>query len=143
MSHVPETLRSELETRYDIQRELGRGGMGVVFLAHDLKHDRRVALKVMNQETASGLDTKRFLSEIKVAARLEHPHIVPLHDSGEVGGRPYYVMQFVDGESLQERLRRDRVLSLSDAVLVLDDVADGLAAAHVQGIVHRDVKPAN
>ena len=117
--------------------------MATVFLAHDLKHDRQVALKVLHPELAASLGPERFLREIKVAARLNHPHIVPLHDSGQAGELLYYVMPYVEGESLRQRLSRERQLSLDDAVEIARDVAAALDYAHRQGVVHRDIKPEN
>ncbi len=117
--------------------------MATVFLAHDPKHDRQVALKVLHPELAASLGPERFLREIKVAARLNHPHIVPLHDSGQAGDLLYYVMPYVDGESLRQRLIRDKRLSLDDALEIARDVAAALDYAHRQGVVHRDIKPEN
>jgi TolB-like protein/Flp pilus assembly protein TadD len=143
-------LRATLADRYQIERELGRGGMATVFLARDLKHDRPVALKVLHPELAASLGPERFLREIRVAARLNHPHIVPLHDSGQVRPEPgegsdllYYVMPFVDGESLRQRLAREKQLPVDDAVAIARDVAAALDYAHRQGVVHRDIKPEN
>jgi serine/threonine-protein kinase len=135
--------RHALADRYTNPREVGRGGMAVVFLAHDSKHGRDVAIKVLRPEIAALLGAERFLHEIQIEARLQHPHIVPLFDSGEVEGLPFYVMPFVDGESLRERLDRERQLSLPDALEITRQVAEALAYAHGQGVVHRDIKPAN
>ncbi len=129
--------------RYLIERELGRGGMATVFLAHDLKHDRDVALKFIHAELADAIGTERFQSEIAVLAKLQHPHILPLYDSGEVEGSLFYVMPFVGGESLRERLLRERQLPVPDALRLAREVADALAYAHAQGVIHRDVKPEN
>ena len=146
MSAIPtlgERLRASLADRYAIDREVGRGGMATVFLAQDLKHDRRVALKVLHPELAASLGPERFLREIKVAARLNHPHIVPLHDSGQAGDLLYYVMPYVEGESLRHRLSRERQLPLDDALQIARNVGAALDYAHRQGVVHRDIKPEN
>jgi eukaryotic-like serine/threonine-protein kinase len=136
-------LRSALADRYRIERELGAGGMATVYLARDLKHDRQVALKVLRPELAAILGGERFLSEIKTTANLQHPHILPLHDSGEAGGMVYYVMPFVEGESLRDRLTREQQLPVDEAVRIACEVADALEYAHQQGVIHRDVKPEN
>ncbi len=143
MSTLLDRLRDTLADRYTVDREVGRGGMATVFLAQDLKHDRRVALKVLHPELAASLGPERFLREIKVAARLNHPHIVPLHDSGQVGDLLYYVMPFVEGESLRHRLTRERQLPLDDALQIARNVGAALDYAHRQGVVHRDIKPEN
>ncbi len=129
--------------RYSIERELGQGGMATVYLARDLRHDRMVALKVLRPELAASLGPERFLREIKLAAQLQHPHILPLHDSGEAAGFLYYVMPYVDGDSLRGRLARVGELPIHDAVKILAEVTDALAYAHGRGVVHRDVKPDN
>ncbi len=138
-----ESLKAALEDRYRIERELGRGGMATVYLAEDRKHGRKVAVKVLHPELAAVLGAERFLREIEIAARLTHPHILPLHDSGESGGFLYYVMPYVDGESLRDLLQRETQLSLEDVVHVVREVADGLSYAHSLGVVHRDIKPEN
>jgi serine/threonine protein kinase len=120
-------LRAALADRYAIERELGRGGMATVYLAHDLKHGRPVALKVLDPELAATLGPERFLREIETAARLQHPHILPLHDSGEVRGFLYYVMPYVEGESLRTRLARHGELPIHDAVKILLEICDALA----------------
>ena len=117
--------------------------MATVWLAQDLKHDRQVAIKVVHHELAAALGSERFLAEIKTTARLQHPHILPLLDSGEAAGTLYYVMPFVDGESLRDRLNREKQLPLEDALRIAGEVADALAYAHGHGIVHRDIKPEN
>jgi Tol biopolymer transport system component len=132
-----------LAERYRLTRELGRGGMATVYLAHDLKHGRDVAVKVVHPALASAVGAERFLREIEIAAQLHHPHIVPLYDSGAAGGSLYYVMPYEAGLSLRQRLARDGPLPLEDAVLVLRDVCDALAHAHERGIIHRDIKPDN
>ncbi|MGD8321768.1 MAG: protein kinase, partial [Gemmatimonadota bacterium] len=138
-----ETLREALQDRYDIQRVLGEGGMATVYLASDLKHGRDVALKVMKPDIGASLGTERFLREIDIAAKLSHPHILPLFDSGEANGLFYLVMPYVDGETLRERLDREGPLPLDQAVTVASEIADALAHAHDKGLVHRDIKPAN
>ncbi len=129
--------------RFVIERELGRGGMSTVFLAHDRKHDRRVAVKLLSGDATAALGAERFTQEIHVTAQLQHPHILPLLDSDTADGRAYYVMPFVDGESLRHRLQRDGALSLRDALLIAREVADALAYAHGRQVVHRDIKPEN
>src|SRR5512134_3907197 len=136
-------LRQALAGRYVIERELGQGGMATVYLAQDVRHDRRVALKVVRPDLAAILGGERFLAEIKTTANLQHPHILSLFDSGEAGGLVYYVMPFVDGESLRDRLRREHQLPVEEAVRIAREVADALEYAHRQGIVHRDIKPEN
>jgi eukaryotic-like serine/threonine-protein kinase len=143
MPDIPTTLAAAFADRYQLERELGQGGMATVYLAEDLKHHRKVALKVLRPELAATLGPARFLREIEVAARLQHPHILPLHDSGEAQGFLYYVMPFVDGENLRGRLTRRGELPIHDAVKLLAEVADALAYAHSQGVVHRDIKPDN
>src|SRR5512141_459725 len=144
MAPLPfERLRTALSQSYTIDRELGRGGMATVYLAQDCKHERLVALKVLHPELAASLGPDRFLREIKTAARLNHPHILPMHDSGEADGFLYYVMPYVEGESLRERLDRDRQLPIQEAVNHASAIASALDYAHRQGIVHRDIKPEN
>ncbi len=136
-------LRATLSGSYQIDRELGKGGMATVYLAQDAKHERLVALKVLHPDLAASLGPDRFLREIKLAARLNHPHILPLHDSGEAHGFLYYVMPYVEGESLRERLDRDQQLPIEEAVHHGRAIASALDYAHRQGIVHRDIKPEN
>lgn len=136
-------LESALAGRYRVVREIGRGGMAIVYLAHDLRHDRDVALKALRPEVAASLGPERFLREIKLAASLSHPHILPLHDSGDARGCLFYVMPYVQGESLRDLLIREGRLSVGDAVGIAREVADALAYAHYAGVVHRDVKPGN
>ncbi|HUG27683.1 MAG TPA: protein kinase [Gemmatimonadales bacterium] len=138
-----EALRELLADRYRVEHELGRGGMATVYLAHDLRHDRDVALKVLRPELAAALGAERFLREITLTARLDHPHILPLLDSGEAGGFLYYVMPYVRGESLRDRLNRERQLPLEDALHIVRETADALSHAHSLEIIHRDVKPEN
>ena len=143
MADAPLRLQNALSDRYRIEREIGRGGMATVYLAEDLKHHRSVAIKVLDPELAAAIGPERFLREIEIAARLNHPQILPLHDSGEAEGLLYYVMPFVEGESLRERLGREKQLPLDDALRIIREVADGLEYAHSQGVVHRDIKPEN
>src|ERR1043166_7648535 len=138
-----ERLRAALADRYGLEREIGQGGMAVVFLARDLKHHRPVALKVLRPELTASLGAERFLREIDTAAGLNHPHILPLHDSGEAAGCLYYVMPYVEGDSLRDRLNREKRLPLEEALQIGREVADALSYAHSQGIVHRDIKPEN
>jgi len=136
-------VQAALAGRYAIERELGRGGMATVYLAQDLKHRRPVAIKVLAPELAAALGRERFLREIETAARLSHPHILPLHDSGEADGLLYYVMPYVAGESLRDRLNREKQLPIEDAVTIAGAVANALSYAHSHDVVHRDVKPEN
>src|SRR5256885_2350638 len=143
MAQVLARLQAALADRYGIDRELGHGGMATVYLAQDLKHGRSVAIKVLRRELAAALGAERFLREIEIAARLTHPHILPLHDSGEAGGFLYYVMPFVQGESLRDRLNREPQLPVEEAVRIGRDVASALSYAHSHDVVHRDIKPEN
>ena len=143
MTTSSKLLGQTLAARYRLDREVGRGGMATVFLAHDLKHDRPVALKAMREEIAITLGVDRFLQEIGIAARLQHPHILPLFDSGEVGGVLYYVMPYVEGETLRGRLTRERQLPVEEACAIARQIAGALAYAHSQGVIHRDIKPEN
>jgi eukaryotic-like serine/threonine-protein kinase len=136
-------LSTVLSDRYRIERELGAGGMATVYLAHDLKHDRKVAIKVLRPELAAVIGAARFLREIKTIATLQHPHILGLIDSGEVDGTAYYVMPFVEGESLRDRLNREKQLPIADAVRLATEVAAALDYAHRHGVIHRDIKPEN
>ncbi len=142
MTAPPPEFAEALRDRYLVERELGGGGMATVYLAQDLKHDRRVALKVLRPELAT-LGPERFLREIRLTARLDHPHILPVFDSGKSAGFLWYTMPYVEGESLRDRLRREVQLPIEDAVAVAREVADALDYAHRQGIVHRDIKPEN
>jgi serine/threonine protein kinase len=132
-----------LAGRYAVERELGRGGAALVFLARDLEHDRQVALKVIHPELASAISAKRFRREIVLATKLAHPHIVPVLNWGAAAGLLYYVMPYVEGESLRARLRREGPLSLEEALQITRDVASALGYAHRRGILHRDIKPEN
>src|SRR5947208_3985986 len=134
-------VQAALAGRYTIERELGRGGMATVYLAQDRKHHRPVAIKVLKPELAAALGPERFLREIDTAARLNHPHILPLHDSGEAEGFLFYVMPYVEGESLRDRLSREKQLPLAEAVQIAREVADALSYAHSRDVVHRDIKP--
>src|SRR5438445_11657569 len=136
-------LRATLADRYTFERELGRGGMATVYLAQDLKHHRKVAIKVLEPELAAALGPDRFLREIEIAAGLSHPHILPLYDSGEAGASLYYVMPYVEGETLRGRLNRELQLPLEDALRITREVADALSYAHGHDVVHRDIKPEN
>jgi serine/threonine-protein kinase len=145
----PAQLASALADRYRIERELGQGGMATVYLAQDLKHDRKVAIKVLRPELAAVIGAARFLSEIKTTANLQHPHILPLFDSGEAGGRGsgddrtflFYVMPYVEGESLRDRLTRLKQLPVNDAVRIAGEVASALDYAHRHGVIQSDIKP--
>ena len=155
MTDIVQRLTQAIADRYTIEREIGAGGMATVYLAEDLKHQRKVAIKVLRPELAAALGADRFLNEIRVTANLQHPHILPLHDSGTAVGRYggtavgeqaeflYYVMPYVEGESLRERLNRERQLTVDDALSITTEVADALGSAHRQGVVHRDIKPEN
>ena len=143
MSDVSDRLNAALEGRYRVERQLGEGGMATVYLADDLRHERKVALKVLKPELAAVVGAERFLAEIKTTANLQHPHILPLFDSGEADGFLFYVMPCVEGESLRDRLNRDHQLPVVEAVRIASDVAEALAYAHGHGVIHRDIKPAN
>jgi serine/threonine-protein kinase len=136
-------LKAALSDRYAIERELGSGGMATVYLAEDLKHHRMVAVKVLRPELAAALGPDRFLREIEIAASLTHPHILPLYDSGEAEGFLYYVMPYVEGESLRDRLNREKQLPVDDALQIAREVADALGSAHKHDVIHRDIKPEN
>jgi eukaryotic-like serine/threonine-protein kinase len=143
MSAVVDRLAAALADRYRIERELGQGGMATVYLAEDLKHRRRVAVKVLKPELAAVLGAERFVQEITTTAALQHPHILPLFDSGEADGFLYYVMPFIDGETLRAKLDRERQLGVDESVRIATDVASALHYAHTQGVIHRDIKPEN
>src|SRR5438445_516607 len=134
-------LNSSLAGRYAIEREIGAGGMATVYLARDVRHERRVALKVLNPELGAVLGVERFLSEIKVTANLQHPNLAPLFDSGEADGLLFYVMPFVEGESLRVRLHREKQLPVDEALRIASAVASALDYAHRHGVIHRDLKP--
>ena len=143
MAETPARLQAALVARYALDRELGHGGMATVYLAQDLKHGRPVAIKVLRPELAAALGAERFLREIEIAARLTHPHILPLHDSGEANGFLYYVMPYLEGESLRDRLNREAQLPVEEAVRIAREVASALSYAHSHDVVHRDIKPEN
>ena len=143
MIEFVERVRDALGPQYAIIQELGSGGMATVYLAQDLKHGREVAVKVVRPEFAGVLGGERFVREIQIASKLSHPHIVPVYDSGQAGGLLYYTMPYVEGESLRDRLNREKQLPIDDALQITREVADALGYAHEQGIVHRDIKPEN
>jgi predicted ATPase len=143
MADVLERLGAALESRYRIERELGSGGMATVYLAEDLKHDRKVALKVLRPELLAAGGHERFLREITTTANLRHPNILPLFDSGDVADCLFYVMPYIEGESLRDRLTRETQLPIADALRIADEVADALSYAHARGVIHRDIKPEN
>ena len=143
MSDAPDDFAAALADRYRVERELGRGGMATVYLAHDLRHDRPVALKVLRRELAASLGPERFLREIRIAARLQHPHILPVHDSGETAGQLWYTMPYVEGESLRQRLVREGQMPVDRAVRLATQVLSALGYAHAHRVVHRDIKPEN
>jgi len=138
-----EQLNTALAGRYAIERRIGEGGMAVVYLARDLKHNRHVALKVLNPELGAVLGSERFMAEIEVTANLHHPNLLPLFDSGEAGGLLFYAMPFVEGETLRSRLVRERQLGVDEAVRITTAVAQALDYAHRHHIIHRDLKPEN
>src|SRR5438552_7538483 len=143
MTDLLVSLQAALAERYAIERELGQGGMALVFLARDLKHRRAVAIKVLRPELAIAVGAERFLGEIETVAALAHPHILPLYDSGEASGFLYYAMPYVEGESLRDRLQRQRQLPLEEALQIGREVADALGYAYSRHVVHRDIKPEN
>ncbi len=136
-------ISGALSTRYRLEQEIGAGGMATVYLAEDIRHDRRVALKVLRPELAAVIGAERFLAEIKLTANLQHPHILPLFDSGEADSFLFYVMPFVEGESLRDRLNREKQLPVDEAIRLAGEVASALDYAHRHGVVHRDIKPEN
>jgi serine/threonine-protein kinase len=143
MSSQLERVKAALANQFEIEREIGAGGMATVYLAHDRRHNRKVAVKVLRPELAAVVGADRFLHEIQVTANLQHPHILPLFESGEAGGFLYYVMPFVEGESLRDRLRREGQLPTSEVARLLGQIADALGYAHARGVLHRDIKPDN
>jgi len=143
MSEITEKLKVAIADRYLIEHELGQGGMATVYLAHDVKHDRKVALKVLRPELAAVIGAERFLQEIKVTANLQHSHILPLYDSGAAEGFLFYVMPYVEGETLRTKIDREKQLGVDEAVALTRAVAAALEHAHKQGVVHRDIKPEN
>src|SRR5688572_19258222 len=138
-----ERMRAALSGRYTIEREIGRGAMATVYLARDLKHDRQVAIKVLAEDLATTIGATRFLREIQVAAQLLHPNILGLIDSGEAQGSLFYIMPYVRGETLRDKLQREKRLSVSEAVRIAREVASALEHAHEYGVIHRDIKPEN
>ncbi|MFO0074447.1 MAG: serine/threonine-protein kinase, partial [Gemmatimonas sp.] len=143
MNQFVARLATALATHYRVERDLGAGGMATVYLAHDLKHERDVAIKVLHPDLGAALGAERFLSEIRTTARLQHPHILPLLDSGAADGLLFYVMPYVRGETLRARLEREKQLPIADAVRIAREVAGALDHAHKQGVIHRDIKPEN
>jgi len=143
VAELTERLNEALANRYRIERELGQGGMAKVFLARDLKYERAVAVKVLRPDLAAEIGPTRFLQEIQIAARLHHPHILPLYDSDQVDGLVYYVMPYIEGETLRQKLQRERQLPVSQALQIAREVADALSYAHSCNVIHRDIKPAN
>jgi serine/threonine-protein kinase len=143
MNDRTDRLKAALEGRYRIERELGAGGMAVVYLAEDVKHKRKVALKVLKPELAAVLGADRFVQEITTTAALQHPHILPLFDSGTADSFLYYVMPFIQGETVRDKLNREPQLGVDEAVKIAVEVADALQYAHEQGVIHRDIKPEN
>src|SRR2546430_2008397 len=143
MPSVRESLSAALAGRYDIDRERGRGGMATVYVAEDRRHSRQVAIKVLRGDLTAAIGAERFVREITIAARLTHPHVLPLLDSGEAAGSLYYVMPYVRGETLRQRLEREGPLSVKDVLRLAREVGAGLDYAHREGVLHRDVKPEN
>jgi serine/threonine-protein kinase len=140
---ITSRLSTAVAERYKLERHLGEGGMATVYLAEDLKHDRKVALKVLKPELAAVLGAERFVQEIKTTASLQHPNILPLFDSGEADGFLYYVMPFIEGETLRDKLNRETQLGIEEAVGITTDIADALDYAHRHNVIHRDIKPEN
>jgi len=136
-------LKESLADRYEVEREIGAGGMATVYLARDIRHDRHVALKLLNPELGAVLGVERFLAEIKVTANLQHPNLLPLFDSGAADGLLFYVMPFVEGESLRARLEREKQLPIDEAIRISVAIANALDYAHSHGVIHRDLKPEN
>ncbi len=143
MTEITSRLSTALADRYRIESHLGEGGMATVYLAEDLKHKRKVAVKVLRPELAAVLGAERFVQEITTTANLQHPHILPLFDSGEADGFLYYVMPFIEGETLRDKLNRETQLGIEETVRITCAVADALNYAHQQGVIHRDIKPEN
>ncbi len=143
MPEITSRLSTALADRYRIERHLGAGGMATVYLAEDLKHKRKVAVKVLRPELAAVLGAERFVQEITTTASLQHPNILPLFDSGEADGFLYYVMPYIEGETLRDKLNRETQLGIEEAVNITTAIADALDSAHQEGVIHRDVKPEN
>src|SRR5262245_60364163 len=136
-------LKAALADRYTVERKIGAGGMADVYLTHDVRHNRKVAIKVMHRNLAELVGVERFLREIETTAKLQHPYILPLFDSGSVDGTVFYVMPYVEGESLRARLKRETQLPVADALRITTEIAAGLGYAHRHGVIHRDIKPDN
>src|SRR5215211_4968942 len=143
MSLIADRLAAALADRYRLEQELGAGGMATVYLAQDLKHHRKVAIKVLRPELAAVIGAERFLTEIRTTANLQHPHILALFDSGAADSFLFYVMPFIEGESLRDRLRREKQLPIADAVRIATEIAGALDYAHRHSVIHRDIKPEN
>jgi len=143
MREIPDLLTAALADRYRLEREASAGGMATVYLAHDLRHDRSVAIKVLKPDLAAAIGADRFLAEIRTTANLQHPHILPLFDSGEASGFLFYVMPYVEGETLRTRMSREKQLSIVAATRLAAEVASALDYAHRHGVIHRDIKPEN
>jgi len=143
MPDLPNSFTDAIRDRYVLEREIGAGGMATVHLARDVRHNRHVAIKVLKPELAASIGSDRFLKEIEIAARLTHPHIIPLHDSGEAAGFLFYVMPYIDGETLRARLLREKRVDAADALEIVEKVGDALSYAHRQEVLHRDIKPEN
>ncbi len=141
MSDRLDDLKAALAGNYEIDIEIGHGGMATVYLARDLKHNRQVAVKVLRPNLAAALGHERFLREIEIAANLTHPHILPLHDSGEADGFLYYVMPYIKGHTLRERIEKEGELPVGQSVRIIREVVDALSFAHSQGVIHRDINP--
>ena len=141
MPEITARLTTALADRYAIEREIGAGGMATVYLAEDLKHHRKVAVKVLRPELAAVLGAERFLKEIEVTANLQHPNILPLYDSGEADAFLYYVMPYIEGESLRDKLNREKQLAVEETVEIAKSVAGAFSYAHERGVIHRDIKP--
>ena len=139
MPEITARLSTALAGRYKLERHLGEGGMATVYLAEDLKHDRKVAVKVLRPELAAVIGGERFLNEIKVTANLQHPHILPLHDSGDADNFLYYVMPYIEGDTLRDKLDREKQLAIEDAIEITRSIASALDYAHRQGVIHRDI----
>src|SRR5665647_1809752 len=143
MEDTPPRLIAALADRYRLEHELGAGGMATVYLAYDLKHDRKVAVKVLRPELAAVIGADRFLAEIKTTAAIQHPHILPLFDSGQADGFLFYVMPLIEGESLRDRLAREHQLPVEDSIRLAKEIGSALDYAHRHGVSHRDIKPEN
>ncbi|MFQ5703661.1 MAG: serine/threonine-protein kinase [Gemmatimonadales bacterium] len=143
MTDLTRRLTTALAERYLIEKHIGEGGMATVYLARDIKHERKVALKVLRPELAALIGAERFLNEIKVTANLQHPHILPLHDSGDADEFLFYVMPYVEGDTLRDKLNREKQLAIDEAIEITRSVASALDYAHRHDVIHRDIKPEN